>query len=376
MVSVNELVGQLLLQHNCVVIPGFGGFVASQSSSVIDFSTGTMAPPKKSLLFNKQLINNDGLLISEFSIHNQHTFSEAQEHIQNTIASWNTQLKNGFQIDLPNVGKLFFDKENNISFEQDRFFNLLLQSYGLSKIHFVAEEDVKLVEHKVAIEELVSTPIIEAEAAPIFIHPATKSKVWRYVAAAVMLPIAFYSFWIPIKTDVLESGLISIKDFNPFYKKGEAVYQAQKYDLEKLPIREESLSSLIETLPQNIAVYSYRFDQDSYVAVKVNEHPTELQTQTLPVETSIPEVSAPIKKENTPLVSTGSFSYIVGCFSSAANATNLVAKLQSQGLSASIAGNAGGLTRVSAGSANSQQEIQTIATKAQSLGFSGWVLKN
>ena len=59
---IEKLIGDLLLRHNCVVVPSFGGFVAKQVSAVIDYKTGVMHPPKKSLLFNKQLINNDGLL--------------------------------------------------------------------------------------------------------------------------------------------------------------------------------------------------------------------------------------------------------------------------------------------------------------------------
>ena len=54
---IEELIGDLLLRHNCVVIPTFGGFVAGQTSATFDASKGTILPPRKSLLFNKQLIN-------------------------------------------------------------------------------------------------------------------------------------------------------------------------------------------------------------------------------------------------------------------------------------------------------------------------------
>ncbi|MEY3200216.1 MAG: hypothetical protein RJA13_2174, partial [Bacteroidota bacterium] len=58
MVSVEQLIGDLLVRHNCVIIPAFGGFVAKQTSASIDYKNGIMTPPRKSLLFNRQLINN------------------------------------------------------------------------------------------------------------------------------------------------------------------------------------------------------------------------------------------------------------------------------------------------------------------------------
>ena len=56
----------------------------------------------------------------------------------------------------------------------------------------------------------------------------------RYAAASILLPIAFYSFWIPVKTDVLQSGVISLNDFNPFYKKQKGSYQVDHNALPEL----------------------------------------------------------------------------------------------------------------------------------------------
>ena len=67
MKHIEQAIGDLLLRHNCVIVPAFGGFVAEQLSAKIDYDKGVMTPPRKALLFNKQLVSNDGLLINEFS---------------------------------------------------------------------------------------------------------------------------------------------------------------------------------------------------------------------------------------------------------------------------------------------------------------------
>ena len=40
--------------------------------------------------------------------------------------------------------------------------------------------------------------------------------------------IIFYSFWIPIHSDLLESGVLSFSDLNPFYEKIAPKYKIKK----------------------------------------------------------------------------------------------------------------------------------------------------
>jgi uncharacterized protein len=79
---IEELIGDLLLRHNCVVIPSFGGFVAGQTSAIFDATKGSIIPPRKSLLFNKQLLNNDGLLAAAYAHAIQVDYNEAFQKIQ------------------------------------------------------------------------------------------------------------------------------------------------------------------------------------------------------------------------------------------------------------------------------------------------------
>jgi hypothetical protein len=62
MIPFEEVICQLILRHNCVVLPNFGGFVAKTVSAQIDFEKGIFQAPYKQLLFNRNLINDDGLV--------------------------------------------------------------------------------------------------------------------------------------------------------------------------------------------------------------------------------------------------------------------------------------------------------------------------
>jgi hypothetical protein len=162
--SIEKLIGDLLLRHNYVVVPSFGGFVAKQTAASIDKVNGIMLPPKKSLLFNRQLINNDGLLIASFAKEMGITFDEASQEVQKLVENWYITLNEGERVNIDKVGFLFLDQEKNIGFEQDRYFNLLLHSYGLGKVHFISEEDIQLVNQPVVISpQLVKETVVETK---------------------------------------------------------------------------------------------------------------------------------------------------------------------------------------------------------------------
>ncbi|MCR9171493.1 MAG: SPOR domain-containing protein [bacterium] len=416
MTSVEQLIGNLLLRHNCVIIPSFGGFVAQRVSARIDYKSGTMLPPGKSILFNRQLLNNDGLLVNEFANENKVSYDEAAKELKSLVESWHATLKDGGRIEIERVGNLFYDDERNICFEQDRFANLLLESFGLSSVHFVSEEDVRIVEQKISVketapiveeEEKQTTPIVPIEKAakteeskpeekeqitrivpiakptpvasteevvpePKAEDPKPRNRAWRYVAAACILPIAFYSIWIPAKTDVLESGMLSFSDFNPFHKREEGTYKPVKKSstVEQEKTEGKSLSERIADIPEDIKFYTYEFSGDTYIKVALPEKKVAAS-----VETSNESQTEVVSNETKQDFNANTMHYVVGCFGDKSNADNLVAKLRANGMDASIVDMKGGLHRVSAGGAISEEAYQTIKLKADAMGLTGWRLR-
>ena len=396
MVTFEEIIGNLLLRHNCVVIPEFGGFVAKQTSARIDFEKGIVHPPKKSILFNRQLINNDGLMISEYAAAHQLSFEDAQTKIYDVTRSWMSELHAGRRISIDRVGYLFQDEEKNICFEQDRHFNLLMESFGLGQVHFIAQEDVEIVKRKIAVEDATAATVIPvhpelAVESPIEIASANEeqfenpfvavtpqakrsSNIWKYAAAVVALPIVFYSIWIPMKTDVLESNMLSFKDFNPFSSKAASQYEAPK---EMNSIKKENFVTLdkqIEAINDDqTATFSYSLTEDTYVLVDLGKPTTNT--------TDAPTVAQPtIAPTNTtsaaaPATVTG-MHFIVGCFSDEVNAGTLIQDLKKKGFAnARVLDKKNGLYRVTLGNASTQSELDQFISKAKASGLEGWVLK-
>jgi hypothetical protein len=402
MLTVEQLIGDLLLQHNCVIVPSFGGFVAQRTSAKIDPAKGVIIPPKKSVLFNKQLINNDGLLIAALSQANSIPYAAAAEEVQAHITEWEAKLQMGGRITIDRVGNLFYDQERNLCFEQDRFYNLLLESFGLSSVHFVSVADaeakashetilhvVKAVEMEqkqllpssepsFVLNEEPIVPVLEVVHEEHIQQPAftikKKSTAWRYVAAACLLPIAFYSFWIPVKTDVLESGVVSLSDFNPFHSTKQGTYSAPETTY-SFPKRESKKQ--LENLPNNVETFSYEMDEDTYVPVSLKKRKVVAeQVETTPVtqqevvETPKKIIEQPKTNPVTPTNPKGG-QIIVGSYSDKKNAEDLIKLLESNGMTGQIMERDGKI-RVTAGSAS---QFSQLEPKLKALGISPWVLK-
>jgi len=400
MTNIDALLGTLLLRNNCVVLPHFGGFIAQNVSSKIDVSKGIITPPSKALSFNKNLSNNDGLIVSTLSIEKNISYDEAQKIIASDVQKMNAQLQNGQRVHLENVGFLYTNSAGKIAFEQDRFFNLLLSSYGMGNVQFVSHEVEEKVEKKKEIavpterkvhqlpvepkakapEKKVKKTAVQPE--PETVHPAATEerksidilkKVVKYAAVAALAPLVFYSFWIPMKTDVLQSGVIYTEDFNPF-NKGETENYKKSVVQQDLSVDsvfiDEDLSSITASMNSSARYFSYPLDEDLFITVKRKDWNNN-------VKATSNDDSVNAKNEVSSKPKSGSKGYyaIVGCFSVSKNADDLVDKLINQGFDASIVDVKGGLHRVAAGKTNRKRNITSIRQKLTSINLPSWVLK-
>ena len=370
--NINELIGRLLLQNNCVVIPSFGGFVASVVSADINYEKGIITPPGKSLTFNKNLFNNDGLLVTALSEKEKTSYNDALGKVNTFVKNSKQKLNKGERLVFPSVGYLYLNNAGQIAFEQDRFFNLLLSSYGLGNVQFLPfkeEKQIKSINIKQENDRAINTPVTkeqsEEKEAKIVAIDTNKTKqrnykkVVKYLAVAAAIPIVFYSFWIPMKTDILRSGVLLKQDFNPFKERVEEKYV--KKDVNIAPLEIEStftpLSAITKNLPTDVAVFSYKLTEDYYVPVRVKRTKEKSEKNAVNEKAMYP------------------YHLIAGCFREKSNAEQLINQLKSHSLNAFILDVNKGLHRVSVFQSDSRREIKTKQNTISQLGVSSWVLK-
>ncbi|MFC2118567.1 hypothetical protein ACFLTI_07305 [Bacteroidota bacterium] len=132
--EINKYIKELLFQHDCVIIPGFGGFVTNYQAAEIKENINSILPPSKIIGFNKNLIHNDGLLINFIAISCGINFEEAKDELEKYVKKLRERLIVGGKVQLPGIGTFKLDEQENIQFEPGLSRNYLLDSYGLIPI--------------------------------------------------------------------------------------------------------------------------------------------------------------------------------------------------------------------------------------------------
>ncbi len=144
MKKIGTYINELLFWHDCVIIPGLGGFVANHLSAEIDDEKGLFLPPRKEIGFNRSLSHNDGLLINYVAVHEGVEYQAAALQVKQYVDEVLRQINSGFSFDIDSVGVLKSDAIGNLLFQPFNTSGFLADSFGLSSFHFdagVAEEE-------------------------------------------------------------------------------------------------------------------------------------------------------------------------------------------------------------------------------------------
>lgn len=411
---VSEAIAQLLMRHNCVIIPTLGGFIGNYEPSKILPHANKIIPPSKSILFNANLVNNDGLLIQHIADENQFDYNTSEKIVSAFVNTAQTALSEGNRFELYNVGFLFLQQNDQIGFEQDHAFNMYMNSFGLGSVRFVTfegqsekqynatdhktEKDPEpIIHHEPSVNKVVEEPVVEEKevqkeapkeievirlnAAPKEEKPTKETSIpeekspskrrsfkWGYAAAALALPIVFYSLWIPMKSDVLKTNILQVEDFNPFHATPDESYSPRTaYYNHQLSVWEKD-SINFSKVSQKAKYFNVPFIEGKMITVDLSSN-NKSSTDNEVVEKD--EVVTSVIKKSV----TQNFHLIAGCFGKKSNAKDMINQLKNSGFEGLIVDKNKGLYRVSAIQASSKNELLAKRNQLVSAGFKSWVLK-
>ena len=156
MQKLENHIENLLKKHDFVIIPAFGGFVASEESA--QMQNGYLLPPCKTIGFNPDLTYNDGLLAQEIAKAEGISLIEANNYVAEKVEKLNSTLKTFKHLSFANVGTFHLNGEN-VNFEPIQTNNLLKSSFGLQSFYFpeVANNTISLSEKVKQEEKQVKT---------------------------------------------------------------------------------------------------------------------------------------------------------------------------------------------------------------------------
>lgn len=136
--QLSPYIKDLLYRYECVIIPGFGAFLANYTSASIHVDSSTFYPPGKTISFNRQLQTNDGLLANYVASVEGISYESALQKIRNYTGLLSLKLSKAEQVTLDTIGDFSLTPENKVQFVPCDTENFNITSFGLSS--FVSSE--------------------------------------------------------------------------------------------------------------------------------------------------------------------------------------------------------------------------------------------
>lgn len=162
LVFMTELAKQieiLLLDNDCVIVPGFGGFMAHHVDSVYIEEEELFLPPMRTLGFNPQLHVNDSLLAQAYVESYDISYPEALRMIEDDTRELRQTLNNIGEFELPNVGIIRVNDAGKYEFTPCTSGILTPELYALNSFDMPLLKGVKSEDK----ENLSSNLIAETE---------------------------------------------------------------------------------------------------------------------------------------------------------------------------------------------------------------------
>lgn len=197
MISMIEHIEYLMLSNDCVVVPGFGAFIAQYTSSHNCAQNSAFTSPKRSISFNASINHNDGLLANSIAKKASIPYAEALKQIEKSTTICRQALSDGSEVPFGRLGFFINNGEGHIEFipfhhelANDDFFGL--QSFSFPTL---AERNAQVAAEE-TVSETYSEPEINIGRRKWFSHKAV-----QIAASIVMLVCLTFALSTPIIVD-------------------------------------------------------------------------------------------------------------------------------------------------------------------------------
>ena len=136
MIKIDRHIEILLLNNDCVIVPGLGGFMAHHVPARYYTDCQSFIPPLRQLGFNSQLQINDSLLAQAYIETYDISYPEALRRIASEVEELKQTLQNEGFCELHGIGTLSQKIDGRIEFEPCEAGLLTPSLYALNSLDF------------------------------------------------------------------------------------------------------------------------------------------------------------------------------------------------------------------------------------------------
>jgi len=312
---------RLFLDHDCVVVPGLGGFVCNRVPARYDVTREELVPPTRDVMFNERLIHHDGVLAQAVAMNEGLVYADAMQSIEQEASELKRRVQSGETVTIEHVGRLYRGQDGGMLFMPEEVLERMLRSFGLQRIPLRP-----LV--KPVIEKKESARILEMTPA----SPGSMDRPWARIAAAMAVPILGGAGMFIADQWQTEASLMSA--IPSVYQHVETTAFQPRFEEEAILSAGVSFDPVFEATMEAVegaSVVHYDFTEEKLSPTGV---PVVLNgLESVPLESPVEVKANPGVKS---VESARMFALVAGAFSVEDNAHRLAEKLRLEGFGAEI----------------------------------------
>ena len=204
MIELAQHIEVLLLENDCVIVPGLGGFVAHYTPAMRVAEENVFLPPTRIIGFNPQLKMNDGLLVQSYMAVYDTDFSDATRIVEKEVAYIFTTLHEEGKVDLPNIGELRYSIHGTYDFAPYDHKITTPYLYGLDS--FEMQELAELKKPYMEKPIRYSVPVVPEDKKQKFEFKFNRSYLSNAVAMIAVVALFFFLSTPIENTEVVEGN--------------------------------------------------------------------------------------------------------------------------------------------------------------------------
>lgn len=195
-INLDKHIEILLLGNDCVIVPGFGGFMAHHIDARKDDSDGSFLPPIRSIGFNPKLTLNDSLLAQSYVEAYDISYPEAVMRIEDEVRELRQRLEADGKYEFTDIGTISLNGDGNYEFTPCEAGIVSPKLYGLGSFSMKTLAELR-ADLRATLAETITEKGFDKDEGQENVngdehrHYARMIALWRNVAVACMAIILF-----------------------------------------------------------------------------------------------------------------------------------------------------------------------------------------
>lgn len=211
MIELERHIEILLLSNDCVIVPGFGGFMAHHVDARYDEQENLFLPPQRTIGFNPQLTLNDSLLAQSYIEAYDISYPEALRRIEDEVRELRQHIECNGSYELYDLGIIRLNEYGKYEFEPCEAGILTPELYGLSSFIMkpIASSSVQTIPAAIDKPDKEVSPfdiLMDSDEEEEEQERTIKLSTLRNIAVACITIIAFFFISSPINNSDLNSN--------------------------------------------------------------------------------------------------------------------------------------------------------------------------